>query len=77
MRHWLPGDSFQPLGMGGKSQKLQDFFTHRKLSRFEKDDVWLIINGDDAIVWVLGHRLDERFKIHSKTSKALKINWIK
>ena len=77
LRHWLPGDSFQPLGMAGKSQKLQDFFTNQKLSRFEKEEVWLLVNGDGAIVWVLGWRLDERFKIHSNTNKALKINWIK
>ncbi|MBC7777008.1 MAG: tRNA lysidine(34) synthetase TilS, partial [Phycisphaerae bacterium] len=77
LRHWLPGDSFQPLGMGGKSQKLQDFFTNQKLSRFEKEKVWLLLDGNDAVVWVLGLRLDERFKIQSKTNKALKINWIK
>ncbi|MFN0214652.1 MAG: tRNA lysidine(34) synthetase TilS [Saprospiraceae bacterium] len=77
LRHWQPGDSFQPLGMDGKSQKLQDFFTNQKLSRFEKEEVWLLVNGDEALVWVLGLRLDERFKIHSKTNKALKINWIK
>lgn len=77
LRHWMPGDSFQPLGMGGKSQKLQDFFTNQKLSRFEKDKVWLLCNGDEAIIWVLGLRLDERFKIHSHTNKVLKINWIK
>ena len=77
LRHWQPGDAFQPLGMDGKSQKLQDFFTNQKLSRFEKEEVWLLLNGDETIVWVLGLRLDERFKIHSNTNKALKINWIK
>jgi len=77
LRHWLPGDSFQPLGMEGKSQKLQDFFTNQKLSRFEKEEVWLLANGDGAVIWVLGWRLDERFKIHSNTNNALKINWIK
>ncbi|MFN0033509.1 MAG: tRNA lysidine(34) synthetase TilS [Saprospiraceae bacterium] len=77
LRHWHPGDSFQPFGMGGKSQKLQDFFTNQKFSRFEKDEVWLLVNGDGAVVWVVGHRLDERFKIYMDTKKALKFNWIK
>ena len=77
LRHWQPGDSFQPFGMNGKSQKLQDFFTNQKLSRFEKEEIWLLRNGDEAVVWVLGLRLDERFKIHSKTNKVLKFNWIR
>lgn len=77
LRHWLPGDTFQPIGMGGKSQKLQDFFTNQKLTRFEKEEVWLLLNGDGALIWLVGRRLDERFKIHSETKKALKINWIK
>lgn len=77
LRHWLPGDTFQPIGMGGKSQKLQDFFTNQKLTRFEKEEVWLLLNGNGSVIWLLGKRLDERFKIHSETKKALKINWIK
>lgn len=77
LRHWLPGDTFQPIGMGGKSQKLQDFFTNQKLTRFEKEEVWLLLNGDGAVIWLVGKRLDERFKIQSQTKKALKINWIK
>jgi tRNA(Ile)-lysidine synthase len=77
LRHWQPGDSFQPLGMGGKSQKLQDFFTNQKLSRFEKEAVWLLVNGNDEVVWLLGWRMDERFKLHLSTNTALKINWIK
>jgi hypothetical protein len=36
-----------------------------------------LCNADGAIIWVLGMRLDERFKIHSNTNKALKFNWIK
>jgi tRNA(Ile)-lysidine synthase len=77
LRHWQPGDAFQPFGMGCKSQKLQDFFTNQKFSRLEKDEVWLLVNGDGVLVWIVGLRLDERFKIHSSTKKVLKINWIK
>lgn len=77
LRHWQAGDAFQPLGMQGKSQKLQDFFTNQKLSRPEKERVWLLENGDKSLIWVLGFRQDERYKIQSETIKTLKINWIR
>lgn len=77
LRHWQPGDFFQPLGLDGKSQKLQDFFTNQKVPRWGKDQVWLLFNGDGAVLWVVGWRLDERFKIQPTTTKTLKITWIK
>lgn len=66
LRHWQPGDFFYPLGLRGNRQKLQDFFTNQKLSRFDKERAWILISGKD-ICWVVGHRLDERFKITSTT----------
>ncbi len=66
LRHWQAGDVFYPLGLSGKSQKLQDFFTNRKLSRFEKERVWLLESGGQ-ICWIIGYRLDERFKISEHT----------
>lgn len=70
LRHWQQGDSFLPLGMSGRRQKLQDFFSNRKLSRFEKEKVWLLESGG-AIAWVIGLRLDERFKITATTKRFL------
>lgn len=75
VRRWLSGDQFQPFGMGGRGQKLQDFFTNQKLSRIEKHQVWLLVNGDEAIIWVMGMRMDERFKVNSGTP-AVSIRWI-
>lgn len=75
LRHWREGDAFQPLGMEGRSQKLQDYFTNRKLPRREKDSVWLLCNGDGVLIWLLGMRQDERFKILPETSRAVKIVW--
>ncbi len=69
-RHWQAGDSFQPLGLGGRSQKLKDFFNNIKLSRFEKELVWLL-ESDGQICWVVGQRLDERFKISRATEKVV------
>ncbi len=74
VRSWRDGDAFQPFGMDGKSQKLQDFFSNQKLSRFEKDGVKLLLNGDGAVIWVIGYRLDERFKVEKNTDKRLKIS---
>lgn len=77
LRHWAPGDHFQPLGMEGKSQKLQDFFTNQKLSRLEKEEAWILFNGNGDVIWILGRRLDERFKIREKTTAVLKLNWMR
>jgi tRNA(Ile)-lysidine synthase len=77
LRHWKEGDAFQPFGMKGLGQKLQDFFTNHKLSPKEKDRQWILVNGDDAIVWLPGLRLDHRFRIQVDTKNALKVNWSK
>ncbi len=77
LRRWHPGDAFQPLGMGGKSQKLQDFFTNHKLSALDKERIWVLENGDGQILWVVGMRLAEPFKVKQETFKLLKFTWIK
>ena len=63
--------------MGGQHQKLQDLFTNEKLSRTKKETVWLLLNGDGDLIWVVGIRLDERFKVGEHTENALKISWAK
>jgi tRNA(Ile)-lysidine synthase len=77
LRRWQPGDTFKPLGMGGKHQKLQDFFTNQKISRLEKEKTWILTNQDGSIIWIVGLRLDERFKIKTSTKKICNIQWIK
>jgi tRNA(Ile)-lysidine synthase len=69
LRRWKSGDFFIPFGQKGK-QKLSDFFINQKLSRFEKERVWLLCSGDD-IAWIIGHRIDNRYKISSKTKRVL------
>ena len=71
LRRWKTGDFFVPFGQQGK-QKLSDFFINRKISRFEKERIWLLCSGDD-IVWVIGHRIDNRYRISSKTKHVLVI----
>ncbi len=62
---WQTGDRFVPLGMQ-QSKKLSDFFVGEKMSMFDKDNQWILRNKD-AIVWVIGSRIDDRFKITSST----------
>ena len=65
------GDYFYPIGMQGK-KKLSKYFKDEKLSLLEKENTWLLCNGQE-IVWVIGKRLDERFKVSKNTSSILKI----
>ncbi len=69
LRPWRAGDRFQPFGMSGH-KKLQDFFTDLKHSRFEKKRALLLENGDGNIIWVLGHRMDDRFKLTPHSTAA-------
>ncbi|MDD5150047.1 MAG: tRNA lysidine(34) synthetase TilS [Flavobacterium sp.] len=72
LRHWIEGDVFQPFGMEGKSKKVSKFFKDEKLSLIEKENTWLLCSGNQ-IVWIIGIRQDERFKIENSTKNILKI----
>ena len=75
LRRWKPGDVFQPLGMNGKHQKVQDFFVNRKLSRFDKEKVWLLENRVGKICWIVGMRISENFKLRDGTQEFIKIEF--
>ena len=65
IRSWQHGDFFYPLGGKGR-QKLSDYFTDHKIDRFTKERIRLL-NINDQIAWIIGHRSDERFKLTSQT----------
>jgi len=72
MRKWKRGDSFYPLGMRGR-KKISDLFCDLKMNQFEKADCWLLCSGED-IIWVLGKRMDDRFKVTARTRMIYKID---
>ncbi|WP_165025727.1 tRNA lysidine(34) synthetase TilS [Dysgonomonas sp. ZJ279] len=74
IRRWQQGDWFIPFGMKGK-KKVSDYFTDQKLSLFEKENIWLLCSKD-AIVWIIGHRSDDRYRITTTTSEIIKITLI-
>jgi len=71
LRHWQEGEYFQPLGMTGL-KKLSDFFIDEKYPIPEKENAWILASGNQ-LVWLVGKRLDDRFKITSETRRILRI----
>ena len=67
LRHWRHGDRFHPLGMKG-SKLLSDFFVDQKFTETQKENVFLLLSADNQILWVVGHRIDDRFKIDNRTT---------
>lgn len=61
LRRWKEGDWFIPFGMKGR-KKVSDYFTDRKYNLKEKENAWLLLSRDD-IVWIVGERPDDRYKI--------------
>jgi len=73
VRAWQAGDRFSPHGMKGKSKKLQDFFTDRKVARQERGKVPLLV-APEGVLWVVGMRQDERFVVRGGTTRCLVVS---
>ena len=71
IRKWQQGDYFQPLGMSG-FKKVSDFFIDEKVPLHEKEKTWIMCSGN-KIVWIMGQRIDNRFKVTPRSKQVLKI----
>ena len=71
LRTWRKGDWFVPFGMKGR-KKLSDYFNDHKFDRNRKDQTWLLCSGKD-IIWIVGERPDNRYKMDKSTKFILKV----
>jgi tRNA(Ile)-lysidine synthase len=73
IRFRKPGDSFRPLGLQGR-QKLHDFLINAKVPRWRRDQIPLLVDADDRIIWVVGYRPSDEVKVGPETRKAWRIS---
>lgn len=71
LRRWREGDWFIPFGMTGR-KKVSDYLIDRKVSVIEKNRQFVLVSGDD-IVWLVGMRIDDRYRIDGSTENILRI----
>lgn len=74
LRQWSEGDYFYPFGMLGK-KKLSKFFKDEKISVIDKEKIWLLCS-ENRIVWIVGKRMDDQFKVTENTQTILKIQLV-
>ncbi|MFH1936308.1 MAG: tRNA lysidine(34) synthetase TilS, partial [Bacteroidota bacterium] len=74
LRRWQPGDYFYPLGMNNR-KKLSDFFIDEKIPIPGKEECWLLCSGN-RIVWVIGHRIDHRYRVSTRSRELLVVDFL-
>jgi tRNA(Ile)-lysidine synthase len=74
LRHWQPGDRFQPIGMACPV-RLQDFFTNEKVARNRRRRLMVAATAKGEVFWVEGMRISERFKLIRETIHRLQWRW--
>jgi tRNA(Ile)-lysidine synthase len=74
LRHWRPGDRFQPIGMRS-ALKLQDWFVNQKIPRARRRELIVAVAETGGIFWVEGLRISEKFKLTPQTNRRLIWRW--
>ncbi|MFW5873615.1 MAG: tRNA lysidine(34) synthetase TilS [Bacillota bacterium] len=74
LRHRKKGDRFKPLNMNG-TKKIKDFFIDEKFPKHIRDRIPILVDGKGRIIWIVGERLDDRFKITSRTQNILMLKY--
>ncbi|MBN8567078.1 MAG: tRNA lysidine(34) synthetase TilS [Flavobacteriales bacterium] len=74
LRKWQEGDYFYPFGMNGK-KKISKFFKDEKFSVIDKEKIWLLCS-ENRIVWIVGKRMDDHFKVTENTQTIIKIQLV-
>lgn len=75
LRKWKNGDYFYPFGMTGR-KKVSAFLKDEKFSLTEKEKIWVLLSGNE-IMWIVGQRADDRFKVEPNSAQILKIIFTK
>lgn len=75
VRPWQHGDWFCPFGMKGKRKKLSDLLVENKVPMSRKPQCLVVLNGDGTILWVLGIRADDRFRLRASTVHFVQMNY--
>lgn len=73
LRRWKKGDYFYPFGMNRKKKKVSRFFIDQKFSLKDKEEAWILTDKGNRIIWIVGHRTDERFKLTKRTKQIYQI----
>ncbi len=71
IRKWKYGDYFYPINMNNQRKKIQDYLTDKKIDKLKKEEVYLLVDANNQIIWVIGLRQDNRCKIDSNTEQIL------
>jgi tRNA(Ile)-lysidine synthetase-like protein len=74
LRTWTEGDWFIPLGMRTR-KKISDYFVDAKIPLYEKRTYPILETKEGAVIWLCGHRIDDRFKITASTRRVLRLRF--
>ncbi|MBU2650827.1 MAG: tRNA lysidine(34) synthetase TilS [Bacteroidetes bacterium] len=75
LKNWEKGDFFYPLGSSGH-KKISDFLIDKKIPLPDKNKIWLLCSAGN-IVWIIGHRIDHRFRVTKDTRKVLVVSYFR